>query len=243
MEEKKRKEEIVFRLTDGRIESRHHNKSDGSVLVDALPYIDEEYNDPRMKDMVDGLVREEMRRFDPPDYLKDRLPELTLRFANNPVLKKEFERIRSKKSMKKMNLAERYKLRAPENPDDPNAWRESVRRAKTLLEHNSNRLLNLRLLNKFGPDAWKAYNAALTIECENMEAAAKRESEEVERINRKRKAAQENVRYEIGRLKSEWWQCLDQNYKTDAACTMYERAMKRLRESKMRSGDQNESNN
>lgn len=40
------------------------------VLLDALPYVDQHYNDPRVMDEVDRLVEAEMRTFQPPNYLE-----------------------------------------------------------------------------------------------------------------------------------------------------------------------------
>ena len=42
-------------------------------IIDALPYIDDDYSDPRVKIEVDRLVEEEMRRSSkkPADFLKD----------------------------------------------------------------------------------------------------------------------------------------------------------------------------
>ena len=41
------------------------------VDVDALPYIDSQYNDPKMKQHVDALIAEEMKTFKPSrDYLE-----------------------------------------------------------------------------------------------------------------------------------------------------------------------------
>lgn len=51
--------------------------SSGSELIDALPYIDDDYGDSKVKAEVDRLVEEEMRRSTkkPSDFLKD-LPPL-----------------------------------------------------------------------------------------------------------------------------------------------------------------------
>lgn len=45
-------------------------------IVDALPYIDDDYGDPRVKEEVDRLVDEEMRRSakKPADFLRDLPP-------------------------------------------------------------------------------------------------------------------------------------------------------------------------
>ena len=37
--------------------------------IDALPYVDSQYNDPKMKKQVDQLVQAEMKTFAPGDYL------------------------------------------------------------------------------------------------------------------------------------------------------------------------------
>ena len=45
------------------------------VLIDALPYIDQEYNDPEMKKQVDALIAAELKTFKPQrDYL-EKFPE------------------------------------------------------------------------------------------------------------------------------------------------------------------------
>ncbi|CAK9137697.1 unnamed protein product [Ilex paraguariensis] len=51
--------------------------STGAELIDALPYIDDDYGNPKVKEEVDRLVEEEMRRSSkkPSDFLKD-LPPL-----------------------------------------------------------------------------------------------------------------------------------------------------------------------
>lgn len=51
-------------------------------VIDALPYIDDDYADPRVKAEVDRLVEEEMRRSSkrPADFLKDLPPLPKLKF-------------------------------------------------------------------------------------------------------------------------------------------------------------------
>lgn len=52
------------------------SSSRGLPIIDALPYIDNEYGDPRVKAVVDSLVEEEMRRSSkkPADFLRDLPP-------------------------------------------------------------------------------------------------------------------------------------------------------------------------
>jgi hypothetical protein len=62
-------------------------------VIDALPYIDDDYSDSRVKEEVDRLVEDEMRRSSkkPADFLKDLPPlpkfnfEVTLGFSDSRV--------------------------------------------------------------------------------------------------------------------------------------------------------------
>ena len=56
--------------------------SSDAEIIDALPYIDDDYADPRVKLEVDRLVEDEMRRSSkkPTDFLKDFPPLPTSNF-------------------------------------------------------------------------------------------------------------------------------------------------------------------
>lgn len=49
------------------------SSSSNAEIIDALPYIDDDYGDPRVKLEVDRIVEDEMRRSSkkPTDFLKD----------------------------------------------------------------------------------------------------------------------------------------------------------------------------
>ena len=241
--------ETMLQLTDGVDRS-------GKIAVDALPYVDDEvslsrattttfslfsnnlhysffflqYNLPGMKDYVARLVQEEMRQFTPPDYL-EKFPTRSLEFTDrNPMLKKEFERIRKNIPMKPFDVS-RYKLEKPKgkSKNDAEAWKACVRNAEAQLEHQSNRILNLKLLKKYGADKWKSYNATLANSQKELENKVSECKEAVNNINRKRKVSQENSKNEFARLQNEWWSAIDRNAKTKSACDMYEREVKKLR--------------
>ncbi|GKA09301.1 pre-mRNA-splicing factor SPF27 [Tanacetum coccineum] len=75
--------------------------SSSSVQIDALPYIDDEYGDPKVKANVDRLIEDEMRRSHKKtfDYLKD-LP---------PVAKLNFQK--DSKAVKQRNDNDAYEFR------------------------------------------------------------------------------------------------------------------------------------
>lgn len=56
--------------------------SSSAAQIDALPYIDDEYGDPKVKAEVDRLIEEEMRCSSkkPSDYLKDLPPVAKFNF-------------------------------------------------------------------------------------------------------------------------------------------------------------------
>lgn len=69
------------------------DKIKGNIPIDSLSYIDKEvlnyykqYNSKEMQDLVDELIQDEMKTFNPQNYLDD-LPLPELNFANSEILK------------------------------------------------------------------------------------------------------------------------------------------------------------
>ena len=62
-------------------------------LIDALPYVDQQYNDPAMKAQVQALIAEELKTFKPSrDYLEP-WPMYEPTFEANPMLQAEWMRV------------------------------------------------------------------------------------------------------------------------------------------------------
>jgi len=126
---------------------------------DALPIIDGEYNNPVVQSAVLGMVQEEMKSFAPPaDNYLSHLSYPALKFVNCPAFKAEFQRVsktlsnNSNVGMQKTLDFERYSVPspAPGLEDDIQAWRSAVKNAKSQLEHQRNRTLNLDLCHELG---------------------------------------------------------------------------------------------
>lgn len=105
---------------------------------DALSYIDKDYDDPRIKQVVHSLIEEEMAAFDPPDYLADK-PAPKTRFTS-PVLKAEWARVRAGKAMDAMDTS-RYDLQPPKGKamEDEATWKRALDNARAQTEHQHNR--------------------------------------------------------------------------------------------------------
>lgn len=122
-------------------EGKHHEgqrQSQNPMLIDALSYIDKDYDDPATKDVVHSLIEEEMAAFEPPDYLADK-PLPRTRFTS-PLLKAEWTRVRSGRAMELMDTS-RYDLQPPRNTasEDETAWRRALENARAQTEHQHNR--------------------------------------------------------------------------------------------------------
>lgn len=113
-----------------------------AATADALSYIDKDYDDPQMKQVVHSLIEEEMAAFDPPDYLADK-PAPETRFQS-PLLKSEWARVRAQKAMEPMDTS-RYDLQPPQGAEaeDEGAWKRAVDNVRAQTEHQHNRWVGL----------------------------------------------------------------------------------------------------
>ncbi|GAU12834.1 hypothetical protein TSUD_73210 [Trifolium subterraneum] len=135
-------------------------------IIDALPYIDDDYSNEIVKAEVDRLVEEEMRRSSkkPADFLKDFPPLPTSNFEEYPMIGREYERVRA--GAKPLSIDRgRYELQVPpaNKMNDETAWKLSLQTAQRLLQYQTLRMENLDLLLKYGPDAWKQHNQRLEV--------------------------------------------------------------------------------
>ena len=75
------------------------------VDIDALPYMDSQYNNPQMKQKVDQLIEAEMRTFRPSrDYL-ERWPMYEPTFDDHPLLQSEWMRVCDQQPMPKIDTS------------------------------------------------------------------------------------------------------------------------------------------
>lgn len=174
-------------------------------MVDALPYVDKEYNDPSMRAQVHALIQAEMQAFKPEkDYLEP-WPMHEPTFEANPMLQAEWIRVCSEAPMPKIDTS-RYQLDPPPPglTKDPAAWQRAIENAQAQLENQGTRLGNLELLQQHGAKLWLASlnqtdAASKALAREDAALAAS-----IEAINRKRKADQLGAAPHLARLEAEW---------------------------------------
>ncbi|KAJ2377812.1 hypothetical protein IW150_001162 [Coemansia sp. RSA 2607] len=169
-----------------------------TVYLDSLPYIDKEYDDPKIREQVLSLIQDEMGRMSPP-----LIPKTTSLFKNSELLRKEYECVRDGRSMPPFDI-ERYKLEAPDESSDVETWKLAADNAGAQLEHQNIRIVNLELLQQFGANAWKLSNYQKEGLLKNIEDATTKLKDEGVHVNKARKYEQQEAGVKLQDLESRW---------------------------------------
>ncbi|KAM7257109.1 hypothetical protein ACFE04_012850 [Oxalis oulophora] len=202
--------------------TRPWRSSTNAQIIDALPYIDDDYGNPKVKAEVDRLVEEEMRRSSkkPADFLIDLPPLPKSNFQNNPMLAREYERVRAGRPPVRHDFSrlEIVDLPPANKINDETAWKHAVQRAQRNLQYQTIRLENLDLMSKYGPEVWKQNNLRLETLHLRMQKLAQELSEKIETVNRERKFHQQNTAFELGALSGQWNELCLKNIEIQTAC-------------------------
>lgn len=198
-------------------------------LVDALPYIDTQLGQVEVAQQVKGLIEEEMRLFEPRDYL-ERLPEPELPLLESELVSQEFDRVRDGRPLSGVDL-ERYRPQPPQaaQQQDASAWKKAAEAAQMQLEYNRLRLTNLEMLERWGSKAWVAHSTLVRVQERVRVNEATKLRTGREEVNKKRKLDQISCGNELRKLGYELEQFTQDNYSVEIAVRQMESEVKRLR--------------
>ncbi len=120
-------------------------------------------------------------------------------------------------------------LTADERLQAIRAWTEAVLNAQTQLSHQTERLINLELLKKFGGSSWKSHNEHLNALQQSMDNAVLASKKSIEAVNRKRKTDQIAAAPTLHGLEVAWYQLVQKNNEIEIACSLLDADIKRLK--------------
>ncbi|XP_026732393.1 pre-mRNA-splicing factor SPF27 [Trichoplusia ni] len=202
----------------------------GEVVVDALPYIDQGYDDPGVREAALAMVEEECRRYRPTkNYLEHAGPELSTAFET-PALQREMERVQQRLPMEPLSM-KRYELPPPPagRLSEPTAWSESVDNSHAQLSHQAIRVLNLELQLQYGTEAWRSYLNTLQNLVTRSQNVHSQLRKQIASVNWERKRSQTASGARLRALRRRWAQLVSDNYRLERAIMQLEIQLQKAR--------------
>lgn len=193
------------------------------VVVDALPYIDQGYDEAGVRDAAQAMVEEECRRYRPTKNYLEYLPALNMSAFETQLMTNEFERISNRQPMEPLSM-KRYELPPPPpgRTTDLSAWQESVENSMAQLEHQAIRSQNLELMLEYGCEAWKAHLEIFTALQAKAQLQLQELKKDIQDVNWQRKSKQTQAGEKLRSLEAQWVGLVSKNYEIEQACVKLE---------------------
>eukprot|EP01029_Cantina_marsupialis_P021604 TRINITY_DN5202_c0_g1_i2.p1 TRINITY_DN5202_c0_g1~~TRINITY_DN5202_c0_g1_i2.p1 ORF type:complete len:202 (-),score=55.91 TRINITY_DN5202_c0_g1_i2:248-853(-) len=197
-------------------------------IIDNLPYIDDEYDLPGMKEQIEALIHNELKSFKFDDTeIKDQFAFPSSELSENSVFKTEQERILRKEQAQPMNL-ERYQVNPPQEAEE-HLWLGAVENARTQQESHEARKVNLNLMCKYGVPSWKKIKEQLGNHLELLEKQMSQRKVVIDEVNKNRKFSQLQQSKEMKRRANTCKSLTEKTHQIELACAHLERELKRKR--------------
>ncbi|KAJ8929912.1 hypothetical protein NQ314_017357 [Rhamnusium bicolor] len=189
----------------------------GEVVVDALPYIDQGYDEPGVREAAFAMVEEECRRYRPTKNYLEHLPPLNVSSFKLLLCIMNLSDFRIVYPWKLFNETLRI-TSAPEwKLNEVGAWTECVDNSQAQLEHQAVRILNLQLMLEYCCPAWQRYLQTLA----DLEKIASKKlaelRQQLQEVNWQRKSLQTKGGEQLRALEAKWVSLVSQNYENQQA--------------------------
>ncbi|KAF9918632.1 hypothetical protein BX616_007215 [Lobosporangium transversale] len=117
-----------------------------------------------------------------------------------------------------------------ELPEGRKLWLEALDNANAQLEHQSQRILNLELIQKFGSNAWNVHNYQMEYDLSLLRKAVDEKRSEVVELNKLRKRDQTEIAESLQRLEAKWAELISSTLQVEVASTSLEAELAQLKE-------------
>lgn len=144
-------------------------------------------------------------------------------------MKNELERIEKDGQIPKFDMS-RYELPEPSigRQKDLASWQKSLENTYAQLEQQNFRILNLKLLDTYGTEAWKTYNDVLDKLIQLNKRKLIDTKRKVQETNYERKTSQEKAGEKLRHLEANWVSLVSKNFEIEQACCNLEDEVKML---------------
>uniref|UniRef100_A0A0N5AXY2 Pre-mRNA-splicing factor SPF27 n=1 Tax=Syphacia muris TaxID=451379 RepID=A0A0N5AXY2_9BILA len=195
------------------------SENDKNNLVDALPYLDTDFNEDDRQAALQ-LIENECRSFRPTkNYLKF-LPVVDFDAFLTPCLIKENARMSKKQEMQKLDMS-RCELSCPSTSGrqgDKTSWRKAIRNAQAQNEHLLLRNLNLELMEEYAPEILLRGNRVLEKQLNVEEKRLRKVKEDIMNLHSCRRQMQLEAGQKLKELEEKWVNMVTKNYKMELTC-------------------------
>ncbi|KAF4026395.1 hypothetical protein G4228_018473 [Cervus hanglu yarkandensis] len=212
----------------------------GEVVVDALPYFDQGYEAPGVREAAAALVEEETRRYRPTKNYLSYLTAPDYSAFETDIMRNEFERLAARQPIELLSM-KRYELPAPSSgqKNDITAWQECVNNSMAQLEHQAVRIENLELMSQHGCNAWKVYNENLVHMIEHAQKELQKLRKHIQDLNWQRKNMQLTAGSKLREMESTWVSLVSKNYEIERTIVQLENELFQM---KQQHGEANKEN-
>ncbi len=152
---------------------------------------------------MEQLIQEEMTKFKPKDYLKD-LPNAN--YDNfSDLIKQEMERIEKKQKIERnYKINNKFEIPPPSKYYDESHWKTLLNQVNVSQQHLELKSLNLELMIKYGPNAWRKYLTRFENVVKQLEIEKVNIEKENEEINKRRKFNQLEAQKDFTELENKY---------------------------------------
>lgn len=182
-----------------------------SIVLDALPYIDDVNYTQEHRQLAMKLIEAEMRKFPmTKNYLKD-FPEPDYdKFLTPRLVELQHKMANGEEIPKAMDLT-RYDVPNPGRVANKKTWLNAIDNCTAQLGNQALRKINLELLDEFGSEAYLRSNERLKSQFERVEAELYKVRTRLYELNARRKRTQVEAGQKLTTLGQAWVESVTKN--------------------------------